>query len=153
MAEITSFEKKIELLKRTTNMLYSLTDSYKAPNGWGIIDVLIHIWTWDVEYIRLVEMKLKGEASKFQFEYEKLVMKYTIWNDYIMEKHRAITLRDARKQFLDTRKKLISLLEELIKKPETITDPKSYKRTESILEIWSHDQHHLERGGIRISTN
>ncbi|MFW9924296.1 MAG: hypothetical protein ACFFDW_13510 [Candidatus Thorarchaeota archaeon] len=146
--ELTN-EQKIANLKKATDVLLTLPESFSLLNGWNRRDLLLHLWTWDVEYIRLCEAKIKNKLKKFQFNYEELGMAYSNWNDYIMEKFEDLSEEDIKEQFITDRTKLLKLLEKLKDLPENDV-PKEYMQTNQILDLWQHDKMHLNGAGFAV---
>ena len=144
-----SLKDKITNLKLSTDTLLTLPDYFELENGWKRKELLLHLWTWDVEYIRLCKKKIAKKLKGFKFEYEELGMSYTAWNEHIMETHRNLSEEEIEKRFIKDREKLVALFEKLKDTPE-IKVPKNEYLTTQILNLWTHDKMHLEAGGVAI---
>lgn len=149
MEKELSLDQKITNFKRLTKVLLDLPESFRQENGWNRRDLLLHLWTWDVEYIRLCTAKLDGKLDDFQYEFERLDMSYSNWNDFIMEKYSQLTYIDILEKFQEARKQLIKLFKKLAEKPE-VDVPREYFKTRKILDLWYHDRNHLLEGGVAI---
>ncbi|NHJ86960.1 MAG: hypothetical protein FK734_15970 [Asgard group archaeon] len=149
MSEELSLQDKVSTIKKLTDVLLKLPDSFSLDNGWDKRDLLLHLWTWDMEYIRLCSAKLTNKLSKFQYEYESMNMTYSVWNDYNMEKYFDLSYDEVKLRFQESRGQLIGFFEKLIKTPE-IKVPKDNFLTTRILNIYQHDKMHLEAGGVAI---
>ena len=150
MTEKISLEKKIENMKKTTEFILALDESFILPNGWKTRDLFLHLWSWDDEFVRICQFKMKDSLDQCKFEFQSMEMKYSEWNDYVLDKMKDITFKEAKVKFKETRYKVLSIFEELIKLPETVEDEKSFLRTDRILDLWQHDKQHLEAGGAKI---
>jgi len=152
LSEELSLQDKITIIKKLTDVLLKLPDSFSLDNGWNKRDLLLHLWTWDMEYIRLCTSKLANKLKKFLFEYETLNMTYSSWNDYNIEKHYELDFEEIKTRFQESRGKLIILFENLINIPE-IEATKECFLTKRILDMYQHDKMHLEAGGVAIYLN
>lgn len=150
MNEKISLEKKIQNMKKTTEFILALDESFTIPNGWKTKELLLHLWSWDDEFVRICQFKLKDSLDQCKFEFQSMEMEYSEWNDYVLDKMKDVSFKEAKEKFKDTRYKIIDLFEELIKIPETVKDEKSFYRTDRILDLWQHDKQHLEAGGAKI---
>jgi len=150
MTEKISLEKKIENMKKTTEFILALDESFTIPNGWKTKELLLHLWSWDDEFVRICQFKMKDSLDQCKFEFQSMEMEYSEWNDYVLDKMKDISFKEAKEKFKETRYKIIDLFEELIKIPETVEDEKSFYRTDRILDLWQHDKQHLEAGGAKI---
>ena len=150
MTEKISLEKKIENMRKTTEFLLALDESFTLPNGWKTKDLLLHLWSWDDEFMKICQFKMKDSIDQCKFEFQSMEIEYSEWNDYIMNIMKDFTYKEAQKKFKETRYKVLSIFEELIKLPETVEDEKSFLRTDRILDLWQHDKQHLEAGGAKI---
>lgn len=150
MNEKISLEKKIENMKKTTEFILALDESFTIPNGWKTKELLLHLWSWDDEFVKICQFKMKDSLDQCKFEFQSMEMEYSEWNDYVLDKMKDVSFKEAKEKFKDTRYKIIDLFEELIKIPETVEDEKSFYRTDRILDLWQHDKQHLEAGGAKI---
>ncbi len=150
MNEKISLEKKMENMKKTTEFILALDESFTMPNGWKTKELLLHLWSWDDEFVKICQFKMKDSLDQCKFEFQSMEMEYSEWNDYVLDKMKDVSFKEAKEKFKDTRYKIIDLFEELIKIPETVEDEKSFYRTDRILDLWQHDKHHLEAGGAKI---
>jgi hypothetical protein len=145
-----SLDQKIDNMKKTTEFLLTLDESFTLPNGWKTKDLLLHLWSWDDEFVRICQFKLKDSLDQCKFEFQSMEMEYSEWNDYVLEKMKDTSFKEAKEKFKETRYKILDLFVELIKVPETVKDEKSFYRTDRILDLWQHDKQHLEAGGAKI---
>ncbi|HUT81417.1 MAG TPA: hypothetical protein VMZ29_09470 [Candidatus Bathyarchaeia archaeon] len=145
MTEKLSNEQLIAQTKEVTKKLLSLPETFTLKNGWKLRELYLHLWSWDDEMIKACEAKINDDLEGFQFDHQMLGMKYTEWNDTIIEQKSNLSLKDAKTLFSNTRKKLISLYEKISNMPETVDDEKSFFRTENLLTISEHDKHHLDQ--------
>lgn len=150
MNEKISLEKKIENMKKTTEFLLTLDESFTIPNGWKTKELLLHLWSWDDEFVKICQFKMKDSLDQCKFEFQSMEMEYSEWNDYVLDKMKDVSSKEAKEKFKETRYKIIDLFVELIKIPETVEDEKSFYRTDRILDFWQHDKQHLEAGGAKM---
>ncbi|MGC9778850.1 MAG: hypothetical protein HZR80_06365 [Candidatus Heimdallarchaeota archaeon] len=150
MTNKISLEQKMLNTKKITELILDLPVSFSLPNGWGLKELLLHLWSWDDEFTKICEGKMNDSLDQCEFEFKKMNMDYVEWNDYVLEKMSNLTLDEARQKYKETRYKIITLYEKLIKFPETVEDEKSFYRTDRILDLWQHDKQHLKAGGIKI---
>ncbi|MCG3254117.1 MAG: hypothetical protein KAX09_09725 [Candidatus Heimdallarchaeota archaeon] len=150
MTEKISLEKKIENMKKTTEFILALDESFTIPNGWKTKELLLHLWSWDDEFVKICQFKMKDSLDQCKFEFQSMEMEYSEWNDYVLDKMKDVSFKEAKEKFKETRYKVLSIFEELIKLPETVEDEKSFLRTDRILDLWQHDKQHLEAGGAKI---
>jgi len=150
MTEKISLEKKIENMKKTTELILALDESFTIPNGWKTKELLLHLWSWDDEFVKICQFKMKDSLDQCKFEFQSMEMEYSEWNDYVLDKMKDVSFKEAKEKFKETRYKIIDLFEELIKIPETVEDEKSFYHTDRILDLWQHDKQHLEAGGAKI---
>ena len=150
MNEKISLEKKIENMKKTTEFILALDESFTIPNGWKTKELLLHLWSWDDEFVKICQFKMKDSLDQCKFEFQSMEMEYSEWNDYVLDKMKDVSFKEAKEKFKETRYKVLSIFEELIKLPETVEDEKSFLRTDRILDLWQHDKQHLEAGGAKI---
>ena len=150
MTEKISLEKKIENMKKTTEFILALDESFTIPNGWKTKELLLHLWSWDDEFVKICQFKMKDSLDQCKFEFQSMEMEYSEWNDYVLDKMKDVSFKEAKEKFKETRYKIIDLFEELIKIPETVEDEKSFYHTDRILDLWQHDKQHLEAGGAKI---
>ena len=150
MTNKISLEQKMKNTKKITELILDLPESFSLSNGWGLKKLLLHLWSWDDEFIKICEGKMNDALDQCEFEFKKMNMDYVEWNDYVLEKMSNLTLDEAKKKYKETRYKIITLFEKLIEFPETVEDEESFYRTDRILDLWQHDKQHLEAGGIKI---
>ncbi|NHJ32443.1 MAG: hypothetical protein FK732_06245 [Asgard group archaeon] len=150
MNEKISLEQKLGNMKKTTEFLLALDESFTLPNGWKTKELLLHLWSWDDEFVKICQHKIKDNLDQCKFEFQSMEMDYSEWNDYMLDKMKDINFKKAQKKFKETRYKVLNIFEELIKLPETVEDEKSFLRTDRILDLWQHDKQHLEAGGAKI---
>ncbi|NHJ87351.1 MAG: hypothetical protein FK734_17940 [Asgard group archaeon] len=143
-------EEHLENTRKITKIILSLDDSFKLPNGWGLKELLIHLWSWDDQMINGCNAKLNGTCDDFKFDHQHKGIDYSQWNDLIINEKKNLTLAKTKKLFKDTREEVIALFDKIISQPETITDEKNMFRNENIATLWMHDKQHLEKGGIKI---
>ncbi len=146
-----TLEDHIARTEQTTKIINGLGDSFALPNGWGLKELLIHIWSWDNELIHACKAKKANALEGFQFSHQKQKLDYNIWNDKIIAEKQGLSLVEVKNLFKKTRTELLSQFKSLLSVPETITDEKSFLRSENLLRIWEHDKHHLELGGLKVA--
>ncbi|MBK5112570.1 MAG: hypothetical protein KGD59_03115 [Candidatus Heimdallarchaeota archaeon] len=150
MNEEISLNQKIDNMKKTTEFLLALDESFTLTNGWKARELLLHLWCWDDEFVKICEFKMKDSLDQCEFEFQKMKIEYSEWNDYMLDKMKEKSFKEAKEKFKVTRLKIIELFEDLIKLPEIVDDEKSFYRTDKILDLWQHDKQHLEAGGAKI---
>ncbi|MHA1912110.1 MAG: hypothetical protein ACTSYA_10470 [Candidatus Kariarchaeaceae archaeon] len=161
---IYDHDDHIENFKTVTTKLYELPADFSLSNGWTRRELLIHLNSWDQEFVKLTKKALNGELKNFFFKFERLTvderailepeflfehqemdLEFTKWNDYKLEEQKEKTFKEVEELFKDTREKVIDLFEELAEKE------KGNKFTSQILSLWIHDREHLEKGGVEIT--
>ncbi len=128
-------------LKTTTEMLNSLENDVKLPNGWGKRDLLLHLSGWDDEFIKFSE-EMRKNVQFYAFYEEDGEAK----NQQFFEETRELNLTEAIEKFNKIRQKLFEVYEEIIEKY-----PQDNKEFVGFFSIWWHDAHHLKQAGIDVS--
>lgn len=151
MKDKLSSEEHIENLKKTTKVLLSSDENISQSNGWKLREILLHLWSWDEEFIKACEAKIAGEIKKFQFDHIKQGIDMDTWNVEIIDQKKDLSLEEVKKLFKETREKTIRIFEKVITVPETIENEESFLRNENIVTLWQHDKHHLEQAGQQVN--
>ena len=164
MSTFTYDEKDhIENFNTITKKLAELPADFSLPNGWTKRELLIHLNSWDQEFIKLTKKALSGELrnyffkfteltaeertileKEFLFEHQEKNMVFTAWNDHKLEESKDKTFKEVEEQFTIDREEILTLFEELAEKQ------KEKKLTAQILSLWMHDREHLEKGGVEV---
>ena len=100
---------------------------------------------------KICQAKLDGEGADFKFEFQKMGIDYSEWNEIALEKKKNLTYKEAKKLFTTTRETLFKFYEQLMKIPENEElEENSLRRLSNIMNLWQHDKLHLEKGGLTL---
>jgi len=149
MTDLT-LEEQVARMEKTTAILEGLPASFSQPNGWKLKELLLHIWSWDVELIRACQAKKANALEDFQFSHQKEGIEVDDWNVRKIREKEDLSLDEVKQLFQKTRSEFINECKSLLSIPETVTDEKSYFHHEDIFAIWQHDLHHLKLGGREV---
>ena len=111
MNEKISLEQKLGNMKKTTEFLLALDESFTLPNGWKTKELLLHLWSWDDEFVRICQNKMKDDLDQCKFEFQSMEMDYSEWNDFVLDKMKDLNFSEAQKKFKETRSKVLSIFE------------------------------------------
>lgn len=139
--------EKIEKIKITTQTILSLPESFSFPNGWTQRELLIHLWSWDDQFLEFCLAK-KSARKKFQYAHEEEKLPYDKWNDIIIEKFEDMPFDEALELFETTRSELIRSFEKYAKLMSKKENAGKYDDIDKVMDVWQHDKLHLESGGI-----
>jgi len=153
MEQITLSDKlkpteKIAKIKITTEAILSLPESFFFPNGWSQRQLLIHLWSWDDQFLELCHTTKKSARKKFVYAHDGEKLPYEKWNDVIIEKFDDMSYEEAREIFEETRIDLIKSFEKFAKLIMKEGNEGKYDYIEKLMDLWVHDKLHLESGGI-----
>jgi hypothetical protein len=144
-----SLEDHIANFQKTSELLLSLEPDVSQPNGWTLKEILIHLYSWDKEFIKVAESKIAGK-KEFLFSHQEKEIDMDDWNVQQVAKYNDLSLKEVKELFKKTREKTISLFKRVIKQPETIENEDSILRNNKIVTLWFHDKHHLEQCGQKV---
>ncbi len=153
-----NFDTDLENIEKVNIFIQGL-DPENIVGNWSLSELIIHIWSWDLEMTRLLEAQIAGTVKSldfgetmkdtdltgyFQFEYQKEGMKLEEWNDMMISKYRDRSVMDLKAELNRSRQSLVSAFRKHIEyfrdRPEVI---------EKTISIWKHDLHHLKKYGFR----
>ncbi|MHA2504195.1 MAG: hypothetical protein ACXAE3_15155 [Candidatus Kariarchaeaceae archaeon] len=126
---------------------------------WSFSQLLIHLWTWDEEMMRLLDAQMEGmiknlryedlsEEDKgdmdgfFQFEYQQLGISFEAWNEMMFSRYEDLSTTQLRTNFLLGRKRLFVTYQRHITHFHDQQDI-----TDQTIGLWKHDIHHLKASG------
>ena len=154
-----NFESDLSNIERINNFIQNINGN-TAFGEWTFKQLIIHIWSWDLEMIGLLEAQMSGNVKSldydsltdkekealddyFQFEYQSMGIPLEEWNELMLNRHKDKSVRELKQELNRSR---ISLVMTYRKHIERFKDqPEVTKRT---ISIWRHDLHHIKKGGF-----
>ncbi len=140
--------EKIAKIEITTETILSLPETFSFPNGWSQRQLLIHLWSWDDQFLELCHTTKKSARKTFVYAHNGEKLPLEKWNDVVIEKFDDMTYEEAREIFEETRNDLLKSFEKYAKLMMKEGNQGKYEDIEKLMDLWIHDKMHLESGGI-----
>ncbi len=139
-----ALSKYAENFLETTDKLEHLSESISLPSIGGLRELLLSVWGYDKEMVKVAELIINGKHKDYEGELVKLgTAKYT---EKILEEHKMTSLEHARTLFQQTRNKLMELFT-IVYQKHLHDDSNVYL----LFTIWTHDTELLYLAGVDVN--
>jgi uncharacterized protein (TIGR03083 family) len=132
-------ERLVEERQNVMKALEGLSDEQMsrpmAEGKWSVRDVLGHLAAWENEVVKAFEQKARGQRPTIAD-----ITDYDSWNAAEAEKRKYKSVEDIRHELKQTRKRLLTILNDLPEDESTWSPERSTAKMMKMLI--EHDRHH-----------